>query len=125
MLIGLFVIGGINTVISAVYYLKVMRVMIIESRVEDIEGREPVHLREPVSAVVFAGLVALVVLVGIAALPWVDAASLAGVQRYADRLQSNRNPEPKTAPAGGGQPRPAVPPLPGRPGGGIQLAPEE
>jgi NADH-quinone oxidoreductase subunit N len=35
---ALLAIGGINTVISAVYYLKVMKVMILERSVEDIEG---------------------------------------------------------------------------------------
>ncbi len=93
-LIGLFVIGGVNTVISAVYYLKVMRVMIIESRAEDLEGKEPTRLPEPTWAVTFAGLIALVVLVGIASVPWVDAASMAGVRRYALKLETNRNPTP-------------------------------
>ena len=107
-LIGLFVIGGINTVISAVYYLKVMRVMIIDARVEDIEGREPARLREPIGAVIFASVIALVVLVGIGAFQWVDTASLAGVQRYADQLEYNRNPGARAAPAR----QPARPPQP-------------
>ena len=38
-LLVLLVVGGLNTVISAVYYLKVMKVMIIEGRAEDLEGR--------------------------------------------------------------------------------------
>jgi NADH-quinone oxidoreductase subunit N len=117
-LIGLFVIGGINTVISAVYYLKVMRVMIIDSRVEDIEGREPVRLREPVGAVIFAGLIALVVLVGIGAFHWVDAASLTGVQRYADQLEFNRNLGARAAPVGGRPAGPARPPERNPPVGG-------
>jgi NADH-quinone oxidoreductase subunit N len=89
-LIGLFVIGGINTVISAVYYLKVMRVMIIESRVEDIEGREPTRLREPAWAVVFAGAMALVVLVGIAGFGAVDKVSMTGVKRFVLRRDANQ-----------------------------------
>jgi NADH-quinone oxidoreductase subunit N len=93
-LIGLFVIGGINTVISAVYYLKVMRVMIIESRVEDIEGREPTRLREPVWAVIFAGTLALVVLVGIAGFGAVDKVSMTGVKRFALRRDANLQSRP-------------------------------
>ena len=37
-LLALLGVGGVNTVISAVYYLKVMKVMIIEGRAEDLEG---------------------------------------------------------------------------------------
>jgi NADH-quinone oxidoreductase subunit N len=122
VLIGLFVIGGVNTVISAVYYLKVMRVMIIESRVEDIEGREPARLREPVGAVVFCGIVALVVLVGIAGFRWVDEASMTGVQRYAQWLDNDRQTRiarpPDPGRGGGG--RPQQPALPQRPGAGGQ-----
>jgi NADH-quinone oxidoreductase subunit N len=117
-LIGLFVIGGINTVISAVYYLKVMRVMIIDSRIEDIEGREPARLREPVGAVIFANVIALVVLVGIGAFHWVDAASLAGVQRYAEQQEFNRNPGGRAAPGRGQPARQAQPPVRNPPVGG-------
>ena len=42
-LLALLGVGGVNTVISAVYYLKVMKVMIIEGRAEDLEGAEPVR----------------------------------------------------------------------------------
>jgi NADH-quinone oxidoreductase subunit N len=104
VLIGLLVIGGINTVISAVYYLKVMRVMIIESRVEDIEGREPARLREPAWAVVFAGAVALVVLVGLAGFSPVLAASRTGVERYAEQGAKNNAPAVQPGPAGGRNP---------------------
>jgi NADH-quinone oxidoreductase subunit N len=132
VLIGLFVIGGVNTVISAVYYLKVMRVMIIESRIEDIEGREPARLREPVGAVVFSGLVALVVLVGIAGFRWVDEASMAGVQRYAQWLDNGRQWSPQGAgprgERGPGRPQPPPPPAPvgagARPQGALPVAGE-
>jgi NADH-quinone oxidoreductase subunit N len=58
---GLLAVGGLNTVISAVYYLKVMKVMILDSRAEDLEGREPVALPEPLLRVVYAGVVATAV----------------------------------------------------------------
>jgi NADH-quinone oxidoreductase subunit N len=82
-LYALLLIGGLNTVISAVYYVKVMKVMILEERVEDVEGREPVVLPERVPAVVFATVVAFaVLLLGIVVNP-VVAASQSGVDRFA------------------------------------------
>ena len=61
-LFGLLIVGGLNTVVSAVYYIKVMKVMILEGKAEDLEGREPVLLPEPMSAVSFSAVVALAVL---------------------------------------------------------------
>jgi hypothetical protein len=73
----------LNTVISAVYYVKVMKVMILDERVEDVEGREPTALPERFPAVVFATVVALaVLLLGIVVNP-VVAASQHGVDRFA------------------------------------------
>jgi NADH-quinone oxidoreductase subunit N len=81
-LYGLLLVGGLNTVISAVYYVKVMKVMILDERVEDLEGREPAVLPERPSAVAFATLVALIVLaLGIVVNP-VVAASQMGVHRF-------------------------------------------
>jgi NADH-quinone oxidoreductase subunit N len=78
----LLLIGGLNTVISAVYYLKVMKVMILDERVEDVEGREPTVLPEGFPAVVFATVVALAVIaLGIVVNP-VVAASQSGVDRF-------------------------------------------
>jgi NADH-quinone oxidoreductase subunit N len=80
MLIATLVAGGINSVLSAVYYVKVMKTMIVEARVEDIEGQEPERLREPLPAVVFAALVsAAVFAVGILWGP-LDQASAKGVK---------------------------------------------
>jgi len=61
--LALLLIAGVNTVFSAVYYLKVMKVMILEHRIEDVEGTEPKRLPEPERAVVFAGAITLVTLV--------------------------------------------------------------
>ncbi|HEY7311403.1 MAG TPA: NADH-quinone oxidoreductase subunit N [Gemmataceae bacterium] len=83
LLFGLLVVGGVNSVLSAVYYVKVMKVMILEGRAEDLEGREPVRLREPLPAVVFAGVVALLVFVlGILWAP-LDRYSREGAARFA------------------------------------------
>lgn len=63
---ALLVIGGLNTVISAVYYVRVMKVMILDQTLEDVEQRQPQPLPEPASAVLYAGiLAALIFVVGV------------------------------------------------------------
>jgi NADH-quinone oxidoreductase subunit N len=62
ILFGLLLVGGVNTVLSAMYYIKVMKVMIVQGRVEDLEGREPTPLPEPAGPRLFAGLTAMAVL---------------------------------------------------------------
>jgi len=84
-LFGLLIVGGVNTVISAMYYIKVMKVMILEGKAEDLEGREPVRLREPISAIAYSFLLALVVLVlGVLWAP-LDRLSHESTQRFAWR----------------------------------------
>lgn len=120
LLFGLLVIGGVNSVLSAVYYVKVMKVMILEGRAEDLEGREPVRLREPLPAVVFAGVVALLVFVlGILWAP-LDRYSREGAARFAQhsagsapgRDDDDGPPGGVGRPGQGGGPR-----RPGPPGG--------
>jgi NADH-quinone oxidoreductase subunit N len=60
---GLLVIGGINTVFSVIYYLRVLKVMIIEQPVEVVEGGEAVPLPVPAADAFFATLVAGIILV--------------------------------------------------------------
>ena len=81
-LIGLVVVLGLNTVISAVYYLKVMKVMILDHRAEDLEGTDPPPLREPFGAVSYAGLMAAAV-VGLI-LVWgpIESMSRASIARF-------------------------------------------
>jgi NADH-quinone oxidoreductase subunit N len=83
-LFALLLIGGLNTVLSAVYYIKVMKVMILDTTVEDVEGRQPTRYQESVPSVVYAVLAAVVVL----ALGFVNPlyqASKDGVSRFTDR----------------------------------------
>src|SRR5262249_29156468 len=56
---ALVVIAGINTVISLVYYLRVLKVMALEKPVDDTEKSRPTSL----SWSLFAGLMAAAVLV--------------------------------------------------------------
>jgi len=82
MLIALLVIAGLNTVLSAVYYIKILKVMILDTRVEDVEGTEPPPLPEPFGAVVYASAVAVVVFgLGIVVTP-LDNASRRGAERF-------------------------------------------
>jgi NADH-quinone oxidoreductase subunit N len=107
ILFGLLVIGGVNSVVSAVYYIKVMKVMILEGRAEDLEGREPVRLPEPLPAVAFSTLIAVVVVVlGILWGP-LDKYSHQGADRFAVRNEA----DPRSGMMGG------PPPGMGAPGG--------
>ncbi len=127
MLFGLLLIGGINSVLSAVYYLKVMKVMILEERAEDLEGREPVPLPEPLSAVAFTAIIALLVFVlGILWAP-LDRFSHEGADRFVraaiesatsdtitpqQRMRQMQARPGNQAPGGGGRPTPPRPPEP-------------
>jgi NADH-quinone oxidoreductase subunit N len=83
---ALLVIGGLNTVISAVYYVKVMKVMILESTLEDVEKREPRPLPEPTWPVVYATF--LSVLIFLSGILWnpLAKASDDGVKQFKGRV---------------------------------------
>jgi NADH-quinone oxidoreductase subunit N len=59
---ALLVIGGLNTVLSAIYYIKVLRVMILDRRLEEVEGRPTEPLPVPRVVAYFAALLAGVIL---------------------------------------------------------------
>jgi NADH-quinone oxidoreductase subunit N len=60
---ALLVIGGVNTVISALYYLKVMKVMVLEKPLEEVEGRPSAPLPVPYQPALYALLLSAVILV--------------------------------------------------------------
>lgn len=67
VLYALLVVGGINTVFSVVYYLRVLKVMIIERPVEAVEGKEPEPLPvSPGSAFYATILAAMIFVIGLA-----------------------------------------------------------
>jgi NADH-quinone oxidoreductase subunit N len=63
LMYGLLVIGGINTVLSAVYYLKVLKVMVLDKSLEEVEGVPPARLQESTGWVVYASLLSVAILV--------------------------------------------------------------
>jgi NADH-quinone oxidoreductase subunit N len=66
ILYGLLVIGGLNTVFSLVYYVKVLKVMILDVPLEELEGRPPAELPVPAGDAFYATvLAAMILLVGI------------------------------------------------------------
>jgi NADH-quinone oxidoreductase subunit N len=78
----LLVIGGLNTVVSLVYYVKVLKVMILDKPLEDVEGRTPAPVALPGGPLVYAVLLAAVVLgLGIFS-NIVDNYTKAGVDRF-------------------------------------------
>lgn len=79
---ALLVIGGLNTAISAVYYIKVLRVMCLEKSVEEIEGIEPEPLPFGFVPSLYALVISAVLLVvGVAWNP-LSKASAEGVNRF-------------------------------------------
>ena len=60
---ALLVIGGVNTVISALYYLKVLKVMVLEKPLEEVEGRPSERLPVPYQPVLYALLLSAVIFV--------------------------------------------------------------
>ena len=80
---GLLVIGGINTVFSLFYYVRVLRVMILEKPLEEVEGRPATDLGVPTGAVGYTAVLAVVVVaLGIVWNPLAEASDQS-VRRFA------------------------------------------
>jgi NADH-quinone oxidoreductase subunit N len=78
---ALLVIGGINTVISALYYLKVMKVMVLEKPLEEVEGRPAEPLPVPSPPATYALLLtAAIFVVGLLWGPLDEASRVQGVR---------------------------------------------
>lgn len=105
---GLLLVGGLNTVFSTFYYVKVLKVMILDRPVEEMENRPAAPLPVPVSSLVYAAMLSVLVFVG--GIFWNPLA------RASDRgTREFRPPEPPpagaTPPGGGGLPVPPPPPM--------------
>jgi NADH-quinone oxidoreductase subunit N len=78
----LLVIGGLNTVLSLVYYVRVMKVMILDRPLEDVEARPIPALPEAPGSVIYVMTLALVI--GVLIIFWnpLQGASDQGVQSF-------------------------------------------
>jgi NADH-quinone oxidoreductase subunit N len=98
---ALLVIGALNTVISLVYYIKVLKVMALERPVEEPEGARPAVLRVPWGSAVYSSLLAAAVLLLGISPNWYPMAeySQQGVSQFkvAERNSPNQTP-PRTRP---------------------------
>jgi NADH-quinone oxidoreductase subunit N len=61
-LYALLVIGGLNTVLSLIYYVKVLKVMILDKPLEEVEGTPVAPLVTPVGQNVYLSALAIIVL---------------------------------------------------------------
>jgi len=62
-LYALLVIGGLNTVVSLFYYVKVLKVMVLENPIEVVENKPVVPLPTPFLANVYLSVLAVAILV--------------------------------------------------------------
>ena len=87
---ALLVIGGLNTVVSLFYYVRVVKIMIIESPVEAPEGSLPANWSFPIGSVAYAVVLSIAVLV--MGILWDPLANFSaqGMQRFSEagRLQA-------------------------------------
>jgi NADH-quinone oxidoreductase subunit N len=104
---ALLVIGGLNTALSAFYYLRVLKTMILDKPLDVVEGESPTPLRIRAAAMAFtAFLAAAVVTLGVV----VDPVANAGEQSVAG-FEKQRTPTPLlkggalNEQAGGGAPK--------------------
>jgi NADH-quinone oxidoreductase subunit N len=83
---ALLVIGGLNTVLSLVYYIKVLKVMALDKPLDEVEGRPARPLPLPVGPAGYAVILAVMMLVlGVIWGPLTDASSRQGVDRFTPR----------------------------------------
>jgi NADH-quinone oxidoreductase subunit N len=119
---ALLLIGGINTVFSLFYYLKVLRVMVLEKPLEEMENRPAAPLPLSAGATVFAGfLAAMIFVAGVAFDPLATAADKGAMNfsTLTGALPTGQVARPGAG--GGGGPAPGGPrPGGGAPGGGAR-----
>jgi hypothetical protein len=120
MYYALLIIGGINTVISTVYYLKILKVMVLERPLEEVEGRPAIPLKLSIGTAIYGLFLGLLIFVGGVAWNPMAIASDRGIQDFASVI----NPEEKpVTPSGRGRPQRAQPAGAGAPGAGGQRRP--
>jgi NADH-quinone oxidoreductase subunit N len=99
---ALLVIGGLNTVLSLVYYVKVLKVMILERSLDDVEGKVPAPLPERAWPKIYATvLVVAIFTVGLAWDPLLGAS-----REAADHFRDLSRPAPAAVARGGEEAQP-------------------
>ncbi|MFL5341556.1 MAG: NADH-quinone oxidoreductase subunit N [Gemmataceae bacterium] len=109
---ALLVIGGVNTVFSVFYYLKVLKVMILDKPVEELEGQPAAPIRLSPAAVVYTMLLGLMIFVGGLAWNPLAAASDQGTRDFKPVTGGApvvNTPAPGAAGAGGPAPKGGAP----------------
>jgi NADH-quinone oxidoreductase subunit N len=97
LMYALLVIGGLNTVISAVYYLTVMKVMILDRPLEEVDARPPARLPLAAGSAVYGSLLAAMIFIVFLAWQPLGDASDQGVNRF-QKLAVPTQPEGKVKP---------------------------
>jgi NADH-quinone oxidoreductase subunit N len=63
LMYALLVIGAVNSVLSLFYYVKVLKVMVLERPLEEVEGLEPSPLQVPFGSSLYAAVMAVLLVV--------------------------------------------------------------
>jgi NADH-quinone oxidoreductase subunit N len=124
---ALLVVGGINTVFSVFYYLKVLKVMVLDRPVEEMEGQPASPINISIGATVYGLFLGALVFAGGLAWNPLSAASTQGTKDFEGVIMGSPNDNAGAAPpiGGIGQPKGAGQPKGGQlkggqPKGGVQ-----
>ncbi len=117
----LLAIGGLNTVVSAFYYLKVLKVMVLDKPIEEMEGRPAEPIRMSPSAMVYSLLLGAMIFVCFLAWDRLGAASKQGTTDFHGVIPgapAGATPIQSGGGSGGAQPKGAAAPKEQPKGGG-------
>jgi len=99
---ALLVIGGLNTVLSVFYYVKVLKVMILDRPLDESAGPAPAPLPVPLGSVAFASAIAILVLgIGVLWGPIVEASDRGAGGFHANMKRSATSSPEQQGPQGG------------------------
>ncbi len=90
ILLGLLVIGGLNTVLSLIYYVRVLKVMVLEKPIEEIEGLPVKEMpTPPMQSAYLVFLASLMIILGVFWNSLYEASSNQGVRNFVNRGAEN------------------------------------
>ena len=100
---ALLVIGGLNTVFSAFYYMRVLKTMVFEKTADEVEGRQPTPVGIPLAATAYLSLLAVIVVaMGVAWNPLAEAGDRGSQAFVHDLPPRYTGPPPVVGGTGGG-----------------------